>query len=161
MNTSPMKNLALLACLAAVPAVAALRYENITDAEVAEIQRATASVYTGATVYISGVEVGCNCHNGSGCTDSASVAVYKPGSTSSLLLSKIDGHWQVGPYEKWQLEMNKLRRSFPGFGKTPEARARLKAYREKEKALKSLEPACSTPEQHDAQQGAPANRSGS
>jgi hypothetical protein len=85
-----------------------LRAENISDLEVAEIQRAAGKIYPGAVFNISGVVTGCACEDGPACTDQVWILASRSGRTIGLLLSKIDGHWTIGPVQQWWLEDEQL-----------------------------------------------------
>ena len=73
-----------------------LRYENISDIEVREIETATRKVYPGAIVNISGVTTGCPCEDGPTCTDQVWIVAYRPERIKGLMLSRIDGRWGIG-----------------------------------------------------------------
>jgi hypothetical protein len=96
----------LLAAGAFVPLLAfgapMLRYENISDIEVREIQTAVAGLTPGAIINIDSVFEGCSCEEGPTCTDQVWVVSHLPSQTVSLKLSRMDGHWKLGPFEEWQ-----------------------------------------------------------
>jgi hypothetical protein len=85
-----------------------LRYENITDEEVREIELAARNVVPRALVNISGVTVGCPCEDGPKCSDQVWIVAYTPERSVGLLLSKIDGHWVIGPVQRWWLTYEEL-----------------------------------------------------
>ncbi len=78
-----------------------VREENIRDREVEEIQLATANVMPGAIVNIGTVVTGCPCEDGSSCTDQVWIVAYRPEKSTGFLLSKIRGHWTIGPVQRW------------------------------------------------------------
>ena len=77
-----------------------LRYDNISDIEVREIEKEVREIMPGAIVNISGVTTGCPCEDGPKCTDQVWIVAYRPERSTGLMLSKIDGHWRVGPVQK-------------------------------------------------------------
>jgi hypothetical protein len=103
-----------------------LRYENITDVEVREIEAAARDVVPRAIVNISGVTVGCPCEDGPLCTDQVWIVAYRPDKSVGLLLSKIDAHWIVGPVQKWWLAYDDLdRRNYKSFTEYLEAEQKM------------------------------------
>ncbi len=93
-----------------------LRYENISDREVTEIQIAARGVVPKAIVNISGVVTGCPCEEGVECTDQAWIVATRPGRSVDLQLSRIGGLWTIGPIQQFWLSMADLRaheRQFP------------------------------------------------
>ncbi len=90
-----------------------LRADNITDEEVREIQGVMASLAPGAIVNISGVVTGCPCEDGGGCTDQVWVVAYRPERSRGLQLSRISGHWSVGPVQQWWLDYARLQTQRP------------------------------------------------
>lgn len=112
-----------------------LRYENITDEEVREIQLAARNVVPRALVNISGVTTGCPCEDGPECSDQVWIVAYRPDKSVGLLLSRIEGHWVIGPVQRWWLLYNDLesrRRTFKSFS----------AYLEAEQKLVDVFPVC-------------------
>lgn len=90
-----------------------LREDNITDVEVREIQEVMASLAPGAIVNISGVVTGCPCEEGGGCTDQVWVVANRPERSRGLQLSRISGHWTVGPVQQWWLDYERLQTQRP------------------------------------------------
>lgn len=86
-----------------------LRYENISDREVTEIQIAARDVVPKAIVNISGVVTGCPCEEGAGCTDQAWIVATRPGLSVELQLSRISGTWTIGPIQQFWLSMADLK----------------------------------------------------
>jgi hypothetical protein len=78
-----------------------VREENIRDREVQEIQLATFQVMPGAIVNIGAVVTGCPCEDGPSCSDQVWIVAYRPERSMGFLLSKISGHWTIGPVQKW------------------------------------------------------------
>lgn len=93
-----------------------LRYENIRDNEVRQIQAAALQVVPKAIVNISGVVTGCPCEEGPSCSDQVWILAHSPQETVGLELSKINNRWTIGAIQSWWLEYEKLqarRDSFP------------------------------------------------
>jgi len=86
-----------------------LRYENVRDDEVKEIESAARSVIPKSIVNISGVVTGCPCADGATCTDQVWVLASRADMTFGLLLSKIGGHWLIGPVQEWWISYEKLK----------------------------------------------------
>ena len=89
---------------------APLRYLNISDDEVREIQAAAVDIVPRAIVNISAVVVGCSCEDGPGCSEQVWILAERPGKTVGLQLSKIDGSWVIGPVQQWWLSFEDLER---------------------------------------------------
>lgn len=85
-----------------------LRYLNISDDGVREIQSAALNVVPRAIVNISGVVVGCPCEDGPGCAEQVWILASRPGKTVGLLLSKIEDTWVIGPVQQWWLNYEDL-----------------------------------------------------
>lgn len=107
-----------------------LRYENISDFEVREIESETKEVFPGAIVNISGVTTGCPCENGRKCTSEVWVVAYQDHRSDGLMLSRIDGKWSVGPVQRWWMSYEDLNTRM-----TETIRARKPGYREKYRGL--------------------------
>jgi hypothetical protein len=78
-----------------------LRYNNISDDEVREIQSAASEVVGNVMVQIGGVTTGCPCEDGPTCTDQVWVETEVHHKPFGLLLSKIQNHWVIGPVQRW------------------------------------------------------------
>ncbi len=78
-----------------------VREDNIRDREVEEIQLVMASVMPGSIVNIGAVVTGCPCEDGSSCSDQVWIVAHRPERSMGVLLSKIRGHWTIGPVQKW------------------------------------------------------------
>jgi hypothetical protein len=87
-----------------------LRYLNISDDEVREIQGASSEVVGRVFVYIGGVTHGCPCEDGSKCTDQVWVQAEVKGKPLGFLLSKIDERWVIGPVQRWWWRYEKAER---------------------------------------------------
>lgn len=106
-----------------------LRSDNVTDREVKEIQIAAGTVAPGALVNIGGVVRGCPCEDGPWCSDQVWIVAVQPGKTIGFLLSKMDGHWAVGPVQRWWWDYENLqqrRGDYPSLTKWYEAEDQMK-----------------------------------
>ena len=99
------------------PPTGAMREQNISDIEVREIQAAATNVLPKAIVSIGAVIVGCPCEDGGACTDQVWVVASRPTRMTGLLFSRIGGHWEVGPVQRWQLAYDDLWRHRREFSK--------------------------------------------
>ena len=129
----------------AEPAHRPLRYENIRDDEVLEIRQAVAKYEPGAIVNIDSVFEGCDCAEGSACTDQVDVVSHQPGRNFTLLLSKIGGHWDLGPMEKWQraaTDLMRRKREIIGPGDGPDYRARQATWWQRVDLMNQMKPVC-------------------
>jgi hypothetical protein len=115
-----------------------LRQENISDNEVREIQQAALEVYPDFIVNISGVTNGCNCEEGSKCTAQVWIGLYRDDQTRSLVLSKINDHWEIGAVQRWWLHYSAHQVTNPGFGRGPKQIA----WSEENQRLLDSFPAC-------------------
>ena len=86
----------------------ALRFENISDTEVLQIQAVMKSIHPGAIVNIGGVTVGCSCDEEYSCTNQVPVVAYLPSGSVGVTLSKIDNEWMVGVVQGWWLKYEEL-----------------------------------------------------
>ena len=80
-----------------------LRYLNISDNEVREIQSAVATHASYEFVSIAGVVTGCPAEEGSACTDQVWVELRRHGKGGGLLLSKVNNQWIIGVVQQWYL----------------------------------------------------------
>ena len=86
-----------------------LRYLNISDEEVREVQSAASAVVGKVLVTIGPVVVGCPCEDGASCTDQVWILAHLQKETVGLLLSRIGGHWDIGTVQRWWLRDAELR----------------------------------------------------
>jgi len=119
-----------------------LRAENITDEEVREIQAAMSSLFPGAIVNIGGVVTGCPCEEGGGCTDQVWVVAYRPERSRGLQLSRISGHWIVGPQQQWWLDYERLEGAYRKISD----RKALQDYLAEQDKLYERYPSCGNPQ---------------
>ncbi len=87
-----------------------VRYLNISDEEVREVQAAASEVVGKVLVTIAEVTETCPCEDGDACTDQVWVLAYLPSGTVGLSLSKIGGHWTIGTVQRWWLQHDNLAR---------------------------------------------------
>ncbi len=121
-----------------------LREDNITDEEVRELQHAAREVYPDTIVIIGGVTDGCDCEDGSSCTNQVWLALNRENyQTRNLVLSKIGGHWKVGAVQSWviQYDAHQHKPGWPGFGASEESRA----WRRENQRLLDNFPTCPVP----------------
>ena len=85
-----------------------VREENIRDREVEEIRLEMANVMPGAIVNIGTVVTGCPCEDGSSCSAQVWTVAHRPEESAGVLLSKINGHWTIGPVQRWWWEYQEL-----------------------------------------------------
>jgi len=85
-----------------------LRDTNITDIEVRQVQAIVKGLYPGSIVNIGGVISECPCGDGPACTAQVWVVAHDLGQNHGLMLSKIDGEWQLGPVQDWWRDYEKL-----------------------------------------------------
>lgn len=117
------------------------RRENISDEEVREVQRAAVEVYPDAIVNISTVTDECQCEV-EGCTAQVWLVLYRPGRTAGLMLSMINGHWQVGAVQKWWLRYNDHRDQYLRLPVGAEGQERRRAWWLEEDNLLNNFPGC-------------------
>jgi hypothetical protein len=128
-----------------------LRYENISDEEVREVQAAAAEILPRDYVSINGVVVGCPCEDGLKCTNQVWVVARRAGVALGLQISKIDGHWVIGPVQRWYLRYQEMRRRH---ARSSTEEQRLKDNKEAREMLDQI-PACETPPPAPGQVPAP------
>jgi hypothetical protein len=87
---------------------APLRKTNLSDNEAREIQYVMAQVYPGVILNISGVVEGCPCEEGAFCSDQVWIVPRYDPNISGVSLSRINGHWAVGPIQQWWIDRAKL-----------------------------------------------------
>jgi hypothetical protein len=85
-----------------------LRYLNISDEEVREVQSVSAKYLPRATVNISPVVTDCPCEEGPDCTAQVYVLANHDGETRGLQLSRLHDRWTVGAVQQWWLRRDAL-----------------------------------------------------
>jgi hypothetical protein len=81
-----------------------LRYLNITDNEVREIQRLAAGVSLVELVNISPVVTGCACEEGPDCTEQVNIVGRYKDRFVEIQLSRLRNRWSIGRVQRWWLE---------------------------------------------------------
>jgi len=85
-----------------------MRYINISDNEMREIQLVAAQYMPRALVNVSPVVTGCPCEEGPSCTDEVYVLASASNMTVGLQLVHIKNVWSVGAVQKWWLKHDSL-----------------------------------------------------
>jgi hypothetical protein len=85
-----------------------MRYINISDNEMREIQLVAAQYMPRALVNVSPVVTGCPCEEGPSCTDEVFVLANASKTTVGLQLVHIKNVWSVGAVQKWWLKHDSL-----------------------------------------------------
>jgi hypothetical protein len=85
-----------------------MRADNLTDDEAWQIRSVLSDVAPGAIFNIGTVVTGCQCQDGRSCSEQVWVVGHRAGKETDLVLSKIDGGWQVGVVQQWWLDMDDL-----------------------------------------------------
>jgi hypothetical protein len=86
-----------------------LRYLNISDNEVREIQLVAEKYLPRVLLNISPVVTGCPCEEGPQCTDQVYIVAETPQSSKGLQLSRVKNAWVVGNVQQWYLRYDELR----------------------------------------------------
>jgi hypothetical protein len=86
-----------------------LRYLNISDNEVREIQFVAEKFVPKAIVNISPVVTGCPCEEGPQCTEQVYIVANGADKSSGLQLSRIKNAWVVGQIQQWWIRYDALR----------------------------------------------------
>ncbi|MEO8018378.1 MAG: hypothetical protein ABI769_11220 [Pseudomonadota bacterium] len=91
-----------------------LRYLNISDDEVREVQLVSAKYLPRATLNISPVVTDCPCEEGPTCTAQVYLLASKDDKTRGLQLSRMNDRWTVGVVQQWWLRRDALHKPNPG-----------------------------------------------
>jgi hypothetical protein len=121
-----------------------MREDNITDEEVRELQNVARLVYPDTIVIIGAVTDGCDCEDGSSCTNQVWLVLNRENyQTRNLVLSKIGGHWKVGAVQSWLIEYDahQSQPGYPGWGSSEQSRA----WRRENQRLLDNFPTCPVP----------------
>lgn len=81
-----------------------LRYLNISDSEIREVQQVAGKHKMPRLVNISPVVTGCPCEEGGGCTEQVFIVGDVEGRSTGLTLSRRKNQWDIGRVQKWWLE---------------------------------------------------------
>ena len=90
-----------------------LRYLNITDNEVREIQRLAAGIHIVELLNISPVVTGCTCEEGPDCTEQLSIVGKYKDHSIEIQLSRLRNRWSIGRVQRWWLEFAALQAREP------------------------------------------------
>jgi len=85
-----------------------LRYLNISDNEIREIQLLAEKYLPKSLLNISPVVTGCPCEEGPQCTDQVYIVAETAQSSKGLLMSRVRNAWVVGPVQQWWLKHDEL-----------------------------------------------------
>ena len=88
-----------------------LRYLNISDEEVGEVEAAVWTVVPGTLLHIGPVVTGCSCQEGRACDDQVWVIAEDRPVPKGVQVSRIGGHWTLGPLQRWWLQYEMLQDS--------------------------------------------------
>jgi hypothetical protein len=86
-----------------------LRYLNISDNEVREIQQVAEKFLTRTMLNISPVIEGCPCEEGPLCTDQVYVVSFVAEKAGGLQLSRVKNVWQIGVVQRWWSKYDALK----------------------------------------------------
>jgi hypothetical protein len=86
-----------------------LRYLNISDDEVREIQVVAANYLPKVLLNISPVVADCPCEEGPQCTEQVYILAESGQTSKGLQLSRIKNSWIVGNVQQWWLRFDELR----------------------------------------------------
>lgn len=118
-----------------------LRYLNISDNEIREIQLVAEKYLPKVLLNISPVVTGCPCEEGPQCTDQVYIVAETAQSSKGLQMSRIRNAWVVGNVQQWWMKRDALNDEFKkvGFEKYQEKIAEL--YRDFPTCVGELVPA--------------------
>jgi hypothetical protein len=90
-----------------------LRYENLSDAEMREVQQVAARHIPPALVNVSSVVTGCPCEEGPECTEQVYVVANRDNRPYGLQLSRVKKRWMVGNVQRWWARFESLKAREP------------------------------------------------
>jgi hypothetical protein len=85
-----------------------LRYLNISDNEIREIQLVAERYLPKALLNISPVVTGCPCEEGPQCTDQVYIVAETAQSSKGLQMSRVKNAWVVGTVQQWWLKRDAI-----------------------------------------------------
>lgn len=88
-----------------------LRYLNISDNEMREIQQVAEKYLAKTMLNVSPVIEGCPCEEGPLCTDQVYVVTFVSEKAKGLQLSRVKNVWQVGVVQQWWQKYDALNAS--------------------------------------------------
>ena len=118
-----------------------LRYLNISDYEVREIQLVAEKYLPKVLLNISPVVTGCPCEEGPQCTDQVYIVAESGQSSRGLQLSRVKNAWVVGTVQQWYLKYEELVTRKPKMDFLDRMRAESELYREFPVCVGELVPA--------------------
>ena len=86
-----------------------LRYVNLSDNEMREIQQVAQSYLSKTVLNVSPVVEGCPCEEGPMCTEQVYVVTLASGKATGLQLSRVKKVWKVGVVQMWWSRYDALR----------------------------------------------------
>jgi hypothetical protein len=86
-----------------------MRYINLSDNEMREIQDVASRHLSRTVLNVSPVIEGCACEEGPLCTDQVYVVMHASGKSVGLQLSRVKKIWKVGVVQLWWLKYDALR----------------------------------------------------
>ena len=121
-----------------------LRYLNISDYEVREIQLVAERYLPKVLLNISPVVTGCPCEEGPQCTDQVYIDAQTGQSSKGLQLSHVKNAWVVGSVQQWYFRYDELRARGPKLDYLNYLRAESELFREFPMCVGELVPAENT-----------------
>jgi len=118
-----------------------LRYLNISDYEVREIQLVAEKYLPKVLLNISPVVTGCPCEEGPQCTDQVYIVAETAQDSEGLQLSHVKNAWVVGTVQQWYLKYEELRARRDKMNYLSYLRAESELYREFPMCVGELVPA--------------------
>jgi len=118
-----------------------LRYVNISDYEVREIQLVAEKYLPKVLLNISPVVTGCPCEEGPQCTDQVYIVAESGQSSKGLQLSRVKNAWVVGSVQQWYLKYEELLTRVPKMNYLDQMRAESELFREFPVCVGELVPA--------------------
>jgi hypothetical protein len=118
-----------------------LRYMNISDIEVREIQLVAEKYLPKVLLNISPVVTGCPCEEGPQCTDQVYIVAENGSSSKGLQLSRVRNAWVVGTVQQWYLRYAELVAREPKMNFQDVMREESELYREFPMCVGDLVPA--------------------
>jgi hypothetical protein len=118
-----------------------LRYLNISDYEVREIQLVAEKYLPKVLLNISPVVTGCPCEEGPQCTDQVYIVAESGQSSKGLQLSRVKNAWVVGTVQQWYLKYEELVTREPKMDFLDRMRAESELFREFPACVGELVPA--------------------
>jgi len=118
-----------------------LRYLNISDIEVREIQLVAEKYIPKVLLNISPVVTGCPCEEGPQCTDQVYIVAENGKSSRGLQLSRVKNAWVVGSVQQWYFKFEELHKRVPKMNYLDLMRAESELYREFPVCVGELVPA--------------------